>query len=226
MSLSAETKRVLLENLFYSPNTLYTSVKSLYDAVKNKGIKQSEVREFVQKQEVNQLFKTQTKIKHYYPIVAKYKFDILQIDLVDMSDISSSNNGFKYLLVAVDVFSRLAFVVPMKNKEQKTIIDAMQDVTEVTEPTTINCDLGSEFVSKSFKNMMEKQGTDINYVSVHEHKKIGIVDRFVRTLRRKINIYLTMNHTTKYIDVLKKIIYNYNHSYHTGIKMKPSDVKK
>ena len=66
MSVSPETKQILLQNLFYSPNTLYTSIKSLYDAVKNKGITLKEVREFVQKQEVNQIFKTQTRIKKIF----------------------------------------------------------------------------------------------------------------------------------------------------------------
>ena len=56
MALSNETKEVLLTNLFYSPNTLFTSVKALYDAVKNKKITQQEVKEFIQKQEVNQLY--------------------------------------------------------------------------------------------------------------------------------------------------------------------------
>ena len=72
---------------------------------------------------------------------------------------------------------------------------------------------------------MAKQGTDVNYVDAKEHKKLGIVDRFVRTLRRKINVYLSMHHTTKYIDVLPKIIFTYNHSYHTGIKKKPAEVE-
>ena len=61
MALSNETKEVLLTNLFYSPNTLFTSVKALYDAVKNKKITQQEVKDFIQKQEVNQLFKKTKK---------------------------------------------------------------------------------------------------------------------------------------------------------------------
>ena len=48
MALSNETKEVLLTNLFYSPNTLFTSVKALYDAVKNKKITQQEVNDFIQ----------------------------------------------------------------------------------------------------------------------------------------------------------------------------------
>ena len=61
MALSNETKEVLLTNLFYSPNTLFTSVTALYDAVKNKKITQQEVKDFIQKQEVNQLYKKQKR---------------------------------------------------------------------------------------------------------------------------------------------------------------------
>ena len=61
MALSNETKEILLTNLFYSPDTQFTSIKTLYDAVKNKKITQREVKEFIQKQEVNQLFKKQKK---------------------------------------------------------------------------------------------------------------------------------------------------------------------
>ena len=93
MALSNETKEVLLTNLFYSPNTLFTSVKALYDAVKNKKITQREVKEFIQKQEVNQLYKKQKRIKNYFPISAKFRFEILQVDLVDMSDIASANRN-------------------------------------------------------------------------------------------------------------------------------------
>ena len=49
MALSNETKEVLLTNLFYSPDTQFTSIKSLYDAVKNKKITQREVKDFIQK---------------------------------------------------------------------------------------------------------------------------------------------------------------------------------
>ena len=91
MALSENTKQVLLENLYYSPNTQYTSIKTLYDAVRNKNITYKEVKAFIQAQEPTQMFEKQKQIKHYFPITAKFKFEILQMDLVDMSDIATSN---------------------------------------------------------------------------------------------------------------------------------------
>ena len=62
MALSENTKEILLTNLYYSPETQFTSIKSLYDAVKNKKITQNEVKQYIQKQESHQLFKKQPKI--------------------------------------------------------------------------------------------------------------------------------------------------------------------
>ena len=225
MVLSAEAKDILLSNLFYSSKTQYTSIKSLYDAVKNKNISYDEVKDFISKQEANQIFKRQRVSKHYFPITSKFKFEILQMDLVDMSNMASANNNYNYLLVAVDVYSRFAFAIPMKSKDSKTITESIEDIVNETSPLILNTDLGSEFISKAFVKRMTSQGTEINYVDVGEHKKLAIVDRFVRTLRSKINMYLAQHNTSKYIDVLQDIIYNYNHGYHSGIKKIPTAVK-
>ena len=71
MSLSENTKEVLLGNLYYSPNTLFTSMKSLYDAVKSKKITYNEVKQFIQKQESNQIFTKATKNQKLFPSVCK-----------------------------------------------------------------------------------------------------------------------------------------------------------
>ena len=74
--------------------------------------------------------------------------------------------------------------------------------------------------------MSRERGILINYVDVGDHHKMGIVDRFVRTLREKINQYFTMYNTTKYINVLPKIMHGYNNSYHSGIKKVPVKVEQ
>ena len=102
---------------------------------------------------------------------------------------------------------------------------SQQKILDQTEPTIINSDNGSEFISAQFKNLLKNRGIEINYVDVGNHTKLGIVDRFVRTLGTKINTYLAMYNTNKYIDVLPKIVKNYNLSYHSGIKKVPAKVK-
>ena len=80
----------MLSNLYYSTNTQFTSIRSLYNELK-KGVTYEDVKIFVESQESNQLFKKQKPPKNFFPISAKFKFESLQIDLVDMSDIAKAN---------------------------------------------------------------------------------------------------------------------------------------
>ena len=66
-------------------NTQHTIIKTLYDAVHNKGIAYNEVITFGQNKEPSQLFKQEKHIKHYYP-TAKFKYEVLQGDIADFSD--------------------------------------------------------------------------------------------------------------------------------------------
>ena len=95
MSLSANTKEVLLWDLYYAIGAQFTSIKSLYDQVKNKGITYDEVCDFIQNQESSQLFKRKKRIAHCFPITANFKFATLQIDIVDMPDTAYANKNYK-----------------------------------------------------------------------------------------------------------------------------------
>ena len=74
-----------------------------------------------------------------------------------MSDISRANENYKYLIVCVDVFSRIAFVVPMKNKQMSSIIESVEEVFDNTSPN-INCDKSSEFTNHLFKKFICDRG--------------------------------------------------------------------
>ena len=57
-----------------------------------------------------------------------YKDNIWGVDLADMSLISKFNKGIKYLLCAVDLFSRYAWVVGIKDKKGASIVDGFQSI--------------------------------------------------------------------------------------------------
>ena len=121
-----------------------------------------------------------------------------------MSNLAASNKNYKYLLVAIDVYSRLAFVVPMKNKTSTSVNAALIETLDQTEPNSITTDQGSEFINSDFKKLLTNRGIDIVFVPVGSHHALGTIDRYVRTLREKINKYMEMYNTSTYIDVLPK----------------------
>ena len=83
-------KEQLMFIKYYNPNIQYTSIKNLYDAVKSNGITLQEVKKFIENQESNQLFKKRKIPKNLFPILANHKYEILQLDLADVSEIPSA----------------------------------------------------------------------------------------------------------------------------------------
>ena len=81
----------------------------------------------------------------------------------------------------------------------------MEEMIKLTKCEKLNTDNGSEFISNEFNNMLQKHNVEIQYVDVSDHKKLGIVDRAVRTLRNMINKYMVAYNTSKYVDVLQDI---------------------
>ena len=76
-----------------------------------------------------------------------------------MSEIESTNGHCKYLLAIIDVYSRFAFVIPVKDKKAETVTHALKDIIEDTQPTIMNSDLGSEFISDACKTTYLKENT-------------------------------------------------------------------
>ena len=142
-----------------------------------------------------------------------------------MQLLSKFNKGIKYLLCVIDLFSKYAFVVPLKDKKGISVVNACQSVLNKSKrkPNKIWVDTGSEFYNASFKKWL--QDNDIVMYSTNNEGKSVVAERFIRTLKSKINKYTTSIFKNMYIDKLNIIVNKYNNTYHTRIKMKPIDVK-
>ena len=137
---------------YYNPATGLTSAKRFYDKIKDKypDVSYKQFKAIMKDQFVNQVHYQKHRPKHYRPIVAPAINFIHQIDLMDISNKSHKNKGVNFLLCSVDVTSRFAQVAPLKNKEAKTVADAMKSFLKDTMPNVIQADQGSEFISKQF----------------------------------------------------------------------------
>ena len=158
-------------------------------------------------------------------LYSSFKDNIWGADLADMQLLSKFNKGIKYLLCVIDLFSKYAFVVPLKDKKGISIVNAFHSVLNKSKrkPNKIWVDKGSEFYNASFKKWL--QDNDIVMYSKNNEGKSVVAERFIRTLKSKIYKYMTSISKNVYIDKLNAIVNNYNNTYHTTIKMKPTDVK-
>ena len=87
-------------------------------------------------------------------VYSSFKDNIWSVDLADMQLLSQFNKGFRYLLCVIDIFSKYAWVVPLKEKKGVSIVNAFQIILKESnrKPNKIWVDKGSEFYDSSFKN--------------------------------------------------------------------------
>ena len=159
-------------------------------------------------------------------VPAAFKDNIWGADLADMQLLSKYNKGIRFLLCAIDIFSKYAWVVPLKEKKGISIVKAFQIILKQSnsrKPNKIWIDKGSEFYNAYFKKWL--RDNDIVMYSTHNEGKSAVAERFIRTLKSKIYKYMTSISKNVYIDKLDDIVDKYNNTYHTTIKMKPIDVK-
>ena len=155
---------------------------------------------------------------------ATFKDNIWSADLAEMQLISRYNKGIRFLLCVTDIFSKYAWVVPLKDKKGISIVKAFQSILKQSnrKPNKIWVDKGSEFYNAYFKKWL--QDNNIIY-SAHNKGKSVVAERFIRTLRSKIYKYMGSISKNAYIDKLDDIVDEYNNTYHTTIKVKPIEVK-
>ena len=142
-----------------------------------------------------------------------------------MQLISKFNKAFRFLLCVIDIFSKYAWVVPLKDKKGVSIVNAFQSIQKKSnrKPNKIWIDKGSEFYDNSFKKWL--QDNDIVIYSAHNERKSVFAEKFVRTLKNKIYKYMTSISKHVYIEKSDDIVNEYKNTYHRTIKMKPINVK-
>ena len=158
-------------------------------------------------------------------VYSQFKDNIWGVDLADMQSLSRKNKDIKYLLCAIDLYSKYAFVVPLKDKKGISIVNAFDKMIKQSnrKPNKIWVDQGCEFYNKVFKKWLSDN--DIIMYSTYNEGKSVVAERFIRTLKNTLHKYMTATGKNVYYDVLDDVVSKYNNTKHSTIKMKPIDVK-
>ena len=158
-------------------------------------------------------------------VYSQFKNNIWGVDLADMQSLSKKNKSIKYLLCAIDLSSKYAFVVPLKDKKGTSIVNSFKKIIKQSnkKPNKIWVDQGSEFYNQDLKKWLSSN--NISMYSTYNEGKSAVVERFIRTLKNKLYKHMTATSKNVYYDVLNDIVNEYNNTKHSTIKMKPKDVK-
>ena len=141
-----------------------------------------------------------------------------------MQSLSRKNKGIKYLLCAIDLYSKYAFVILLKDKKGISIVNAFNKIIKQSnrKPNKIWIDQAGEFYNNVFKKWLSSN--DIIMYSTFNEDKSVVAERFIRTLKNKLYKHMTATGKNVYYDALDDIVNEYNNTKHNTIKMKPKDV--
>ena len=158
-------------------------------------------------------------------VIVNHIDEIWCSDLVEMQQFSKWNKGYRYLLMVLDVFSKYGWIVPLKDKKGETVTEAFKTILkEGRKPQYLWVDKGKEYHNKHVKELLDKN--KITLYSTENEEKSSVCKRWNRTIKSKMWKQFTVQGNTMYLDMLPKLVEQYNNTKHSSIKMTPVEASK
>jgi len=191
------------------------------------GISRRAIARFLEHDSVNQTHRPLKKQITSRPIFVSDKAKHAQIDLVDMQDYAWKNNGDRFILTYVDLFSKWVAAKRLKTKTAKAVLEGVKDIISDLpkdwRPKVIQSDNGGEFgpsLEKYLKNIGIKLIHSVSYAPQTQ----GAIERYNRELKTLIFRHMAHFKTKKWNDILPMLLENHNTSRHNTTQRVPQEV--
>ena len=153
---------------------------------------------------------------YYLPIYSEqsdaYQFDTL---------VQSRNASPRYFMIIINVNSRKLYSYPMNSKSSSSVLDALTRFkSEVQNINSLTSDEDRAYLDRLTLKFMMDNHIDYRTTSQHDHTRLGIVNRVIRTLR-------DMNHERDFtVESMRRCVDAYNDSVHSSTNLKPNEFSK
>lgn len=139
--------------------------------------------------------------------------DTLQADLIEMQQFKRENRGYRYILIVIDTFSKRVYAESLKDKTAKETTKAMEIIFGKVGQRirNVQTDDGKEFFNDIMKRLFT-QYDNINHYSTYSRKKSSIVERVIRSIKKKLYMQFNLRGSHKWYDILQKVINTYNNT--------------
>ena len=158
-------------------------------------------------------------------IIVNHINEIFAADLVEMQKFAKLNKGYRYLLTCIDIFSKFAWVIPLKDKKGITIKNALEKIFNKRKPKFLWTDRGTEFYNKQVLDLLNENNIKL-YSTNNSEIKSAVIERFNRTFKNMMYKKFTENNNTIFYNILDELVNKYNNKYHSTIKMTPVEASK
>ena len=169
-----------LKSIYFDPShpASFGGPDRLYKIVKKEGkytISHSQIKKWIQKQESYSRNKGVKRNFQRGRVIVAGIDDQFDADLASLIYYADDNDGYKYLLVVIDIFSRYGWVQPLKDKTAKEIVSAFDKILKEGHiPKRLRTDAAKDFTSERFQNYVESK--NITHFVTHSEKQANYVE--------------------------------------------------
>ena len=191
------------------------------EAVKiNNSIRLQDVKDYLSKRDEIQVKSKPKGSNSFVSPNAKFEFEI---DIMDI--LARDGEGTRYGLVAIDNFTKMADVIPIKNRQPAELIRSLKLIFQsIGKPKQLYSDEEGGFRSSEFIRFLNQN--DIKHIQTSTHA--ATAERFIRTF--KDNLYRRLDalkqDKSKWVEHVDNIINKYNNTEHNTIEIKPNEAVK
>jgi hypothetical protein len=216
-------QKVFYEDGFiFGRDKLFKYFESKYPDLK---LSRRQIADWLSLQEINQLHQQHEKPKDIKSTILSKPHLQIGIDLIDLQNFEK--NGYKYLLNAVDLFSRKIYSEPLKNKEEKTVLTAFKKIVKkVPNIKSTRSDRGSEFIAKIFTDYLQKENIHQVLSKAHTPQSNGGIERANQTIKRLIHKNIEMKNDFDWVKKIGSITDNMNNTIIDKINKTPNQIEK
>lgn len=202
----------------------FSGSDKLHHALKERGIGKSRIEKWLSGHDDYTLHRRPTR---HFPR-ARVKVGGIDsqwdADLADMQTYASSNDGYKFILIAIDILSRYLWTRALKSKKGIDVKSAFRDIFSHRKPRTIRTDKGQEFNANVVQKYFLEEG--VHHFQTQNEVKASFAERVIKTLKMRLSRYFSLKQNNRWIDVLQDFTDSYNATYHRSIKRTPRSVTK
>jgi len=175
-----------------------------------------QVREILSNLAEKQINKAKVKISLFRITSTKGNY---QADLMFFDKYKRNNRQYIGILTMIEIITRKGYVCAFKDKKAKTIELCLKEILNmINEPVhSITFDKGTEFNNTKIKEFLKSQKIKIHMAETADKHKMGMIERFNRTIRSKMQKLFIINGNFKWIDYLDDVVQNYNETSHGSL---------
>ena len=215
------TKDQVISNIYYDLDEGFGSTQATHKKAKEEDPTKTldDVKSFLKKQPSKQI-KNYRGTTSYTAPFARFEY---QINILHMSPLAKDKNVPQYALVVIDIFSKLADVIPMEERDGEHVLKALRaSFKKMGYPMSVNSDDDGAFATKNqVQDFFNSEG--INHTVTKTHANVA--ERFIRTMKNKIHHRVRFNNR-RWTDALTPALKQYNSTSHSSTRMTPSEAHK